>query len=1047
MTSGLRITLISLLLSAPVAAQLFPEQEILFEHRFPGRNQLENSITCFLQDRQGFLWIGTKRGLFKYDSYTFHSYKMDPGSDDGLSDDYIRCLHEHSSEEVILIGTDRGGMNILDKTTGEITRFLYDEDDSTSIGCNIVYDIEEDEKGRIWVATLGGGLNSFSYDAGYFQKHLLDEQHPDSAANKYVKCLYFDKTQGLLVGTRFSGMYRFDLDSLTCLPVTDRHQKVRLKELWCITGDQEGNLWVGTQHQGIFRITHDADNRYTYKEYNSSQGFLSMCVISIYCDRDGVLWAGAWAGGLYRYNANDDKFTRFKHSNENLLSLSGDHVLAVFEDNAGTLWIGTHAKGINLIQTGRWKFYPHRFTTKHNYGQPQNEVRSILNPAGSSTLWAGTSQGLMEFNMRTGADTRYGAETDTKEGILHNAVNSICLGENPDILWLGTPVGITRMNTKQKRFRHYPSHMMDSTAPLNVNIYKIHRDSGNILWIGTSRIGLVRFDPQTNEFSAFYDSSSEPGSIMPWLVRDIIQWNPDTLCLATSRGIYCFNTRILQFSSFGQNHPLHTLTDKNVTVLHRDARGNLWIGTDDYGLIHFDCDDQVITQFTEKHGLGSNNVRGIVEADGGVLFISTVNGISSYDVSTDQFSNFYLEDGLHDTEFWDRAIAKCTDGKMFFGGIGGFTSLDPTNIQNNQFIPPVHITDFSVLQYPFPLDKDIVFTKHIELNYRMKSFSIGFVALNFINPQDNHYQYQLEGVDREWQSSENNRDVTYRNINPGRYTFRVKGSNNDGFWNEEGDTLSIYIKPPLWQTSLFRIVCCSLILAIIYIIIRRRFKQLRRESFMRRLYTHSLIRNQELERKRIASELHDSLGQDLLIIKNRIKMIQKRAMKQGKDVSQLQQICTIADDTISHIRQISFNLHPYLLEKIGLTDALKSMINKVNEVSDLTFSCHIEPVDGLLDKEQEINFYRILQELINNIIKHSQAKSAEIDICRDRDSIQLRLEDDGIGFDYDKASTDTDGFGLSGVKERIEILKGEFNIRTAAGFGTRYNINIKIPKD
>lgn len=839
---------------------------------------------------------------------------------DGLSHSYVRCLLEHSHEELLLIGTDMGGLNIYNKKTGVFTHYLHDKKNPHSIGSNIVYDIIEDDDGTIWIATLGGGLNSFDIKTGTFTKHLIDEEHPEDRNNNYVKCLFLDDRNSLWVGTRFSGIYRFDRDLNTFVPVNDMHNRIVLEHIWSIAQDQAGHLWIGTQFNGICRITDLNHNSYSFDTYGKDRGFLNQSVLKMFCDRHGTVWAGAWAGGLYKFLPEADRFTRFKHHKDNDLSLSGDHVLAIFEDNAGTLWLGTHTEGINLIQTGRWKFHPHRFTEKHNYGLVTNEVRSILGYR-DNLLWIGTSMGLMKLNTQTGDYTHFSKMTQEKNGILHDAVNSICQGKDPQTLWLGTPVGITLMNTGSNSFKHFPSTVMDRSAPLNINIYQILKDTYDILWIGTSRIGLVRFDPARNEFSTFISDSWNPASVVPWLVRNIIEYDEERLYLGTSQGIQIFNTRMKKFEAFPEDHILKSLNKMSIVVLHMDSGNNLWIGTDDYGLIKYDAEAGTVTQYTEKDGLGSNNISGILEDGNKILFISTDNGVTAFDQTKNEFRNFYPEDGLHDTEFRDNAFTQTADGKMFFGGIGGFTSLIPENFRNNNFVPPVYITGFDVLHSRFQLDENMLYTSDIELNYRMKSFSISFVALNYINSKSNQYLYKLDGVDEEWQAAANNRDVMYRNINPGRYTFRVRGSNNDGIWNERGDTLSIFIKPPFWQTPLFQIFFYSLMAAILYIIIRRRFVLLKKESFIRRLYTHSLIRNQEAERKRIAAELHDSLGQDLLVIKNRIKLMLKRDRNQKKDMDQLQQICSIADESISHIRQISYNLHPYQLDKIGLTDS------------------------------------------------------------------------------------------------------------------------------
>ena len=233
-------------------------------------------------------------------------------------------------------------------------------------------------------------------------------------------------------------------------------------------------------------------------------------------------------------------------------------------------------------------------------------------------------------------------------------------------------------------------------------------------------------------------------------------------------------------------------------------------------------------------------------------------------------------------------------------------------------------------------------------------------------------------------------------------------------------------------------------IGLIFYIIRRRSALLKRETEIRRRFTHALIKNQEFERKRIAAELHDSLGQDLLVIKNQTNLVLRKEKKRGTAIDRLEQICSIADEAIANIRQISYNLHPYQLEKIGLTDALKSMIDKINEASNIKFEYEIDDIDGLLQKEQEINCYRVLQELLNNILKHSKAIKAWIEIKRSKQLIDIRVKDDGIGFDYEIIKNENQGFGLSGVKERIEILQGKLELKSSINGGASVTIEIPI---
>jgi signal transduction histidine kinase/ligand-binding sensor domain-containing protein len=1035
-------------LSIPIStgAQFASDETIRFVHELPGHNIMENSITCFLQDRQGFIWIGTKNGLFRYDGYRFTSFKMEPKYRNSLSDNTIRSIIEYSRDDLLLIGTDQGGLNIYNKKTGQFSHFLHNDNDATSIGSNTIFDIVEDETGTIWIATIGGGLNRFNIEKKIFKRYFIDADNPETQKRNCIKCLFLDDVNRLWVGTRFCGLYLFDRESETFTTVsdqTDGPDKNLPQDIWCITKDSTGMLWVGTEKQGLYTLRETDRNNFIFEKITKSRGFYNRAVIKIYCDSKGVIWAGTWSGGLYRYNQNTGRFTQYKNDRENPYSISSNLVLAIFEDNAGTLWIGTHAGGINLIQPKKWKFSAYQFNRIKKNTIHINEVRSFLYQEEIGTLWLGTIRGLFRLNTKNGNSVHYRAERGNGQGFLHNAVNAICQGTEPNSLWIGTPVGLSHMNTDTEEFQHYRSSMIDPSAPLNINIIKMIRDVKGILWIGATHIGLIRFDPFRKEFRTYRSPIIDSSAVIPRLTRTLFEEPGGKLLAGTSNGIDRFDKQRERYETFSEDTSLNSILKTGITTIHRDSRDILWIGTSGYGLIKYDAPSETVQCFTTDDGLASNSICCILEDDNGILFISTDRGIMRFNPRTEDVVNFGVEDGLHGTEFRENTCYKAGNGKMYFGGINGYTFFAPEELVKNDFIPPVYITGFSVLNSRYVPEENILYTSSVELNHRMNSFSIEFVALSYINSLKNRYLYKLEGFDREWLESTGNQSITYKNLKPGQYTFRVKGSNNDGIWNEQEDSLSIFIRPPFWNTPAFQIFLSCLIIGITYALIRRRFLLLKKDSDIRRHFTHAMIRNQEFERKRIAAELHDSLGQDLLVIKNQANRTIKKDEKRGKETEPLKQICSIADEAINNIRQISYDLHPHHLEKTGLTDSLKSMISKVDEASEIRFEYIVENIDDSLPKDLEINCYRVVQELLNNIIKHSGSRKAWIKLTRSEQSIFLHVRDDGTGFDYEKVRSGHLGFGLSGVQERIEILKGRLHVESAATKGT--NIKIEIP--
>lgn len=1040
-----KLILTILLFMNSAAAQILSNDDLKFVHLRPGNSMDENSVTCFLQDRQGFMWIGTKGGLYRYDGYEFQPFMMEPWNVNSLSDSYIRCIVEYSKDEFLLIGTNNGGLNIYEKRTGRFSHFLHNADDSTSIGSNAIFDMLEDEEGRIWIATVGGGLNSYDMESNVFKRYYIDGESPDGRSRNYIKCLFLDEEGGLWVGTRNLGLHIFDrrMEKFTrVFKETDDPRNTPLDDIWTVSKDQTGSVWIGTEENQIFRLKKDDDRNYRIEKIGHANGFDRKSALKIYCDRGGTIWAGAWAGGLFKFNHETNRFIGYRKEDNELHGLSGNHVLTIFEDDAGSLWIGTHASGISIIQPEKWKFFPHRYVDFKEGRIQFDQVRVMHFQEKDGTLWLGTTQGLMRINTKTGERFHYSKESESEQRMLHNAVNTICQSRDSDVLWIGTPVGFTRMNTCTDRLVHYRSQLIDKSYPFNINILQIIMDDEGILWMASPPLGLIRFNPITEEFIRYRKESENVSPIRPWSVFSVSDDHQGRIYVGTSEGVEIFDKGRETFTPLLNDSHSNAMLHRNISVIYQKSPDQLWIGTMDYGMIKYDVRTEEFEWFNRKDGLASNSISSIMEDENGMLFIGTDNGISRFDPAKREFVNYGVGDGLHGMEFLENSCCKSEDGMMFFGGMKGFSSFLPGNMVKNVSIPPVNITRFDVMYSDTPFNGNALYTSEVELNYRMNSFSIEFVTLNYINPQKNRCAFKLESYDRDWQQADRNRHVVYRNVDPGDYVFRVIGSNNDGIWNEQGDTLSIHIKPPFWKTSVFKAVVICLILGMIYCIIKRSNALLKRESEIRRRFTHALIKNQEYERKRIASELHDSLGQDLLVIKNQTKLVLKKQGHGGHD--QLEQICSVADEAIANIRQISYNLHPYQLDKIGLTESLKSMIDKVNEASSVEFSYEIENIDDALPKDQEINFYRVVQELLNNIIKHSDAGHSRVKISRVKRLITVSVKDDGIGFEYEKVKNQNRGLGLSGVRERIDILKGSVEIESKINRGTRVMIEIPI---
>ncbi len=1032
----LKIFLLSFFAYLHAVAQSSYQNDFKFDHILPGENIRENSVTCFLQDSQGFIWIGTKGGLFRYDGYNFKSFKMEPQNENSLSDNFVRCILEYSDDQFILIGTDRGGLNIFDKKTGKFFRFLHHEKDSSSISNNSVWDIVEDKSGRIWIATGGGGLNLFDVKERTFKKFSPGKNGSQPQCKNFVRCLYLDSEKKLWVGTRFCGLFYFDIDSRVFHRISDKNNFRDLKacDIWSITQDGNRNLWIGTYNRGIYVINLNEKGREKLIRLSERNGLGNYHIVKISKDSENTIWVSAWGGGLLWYDANRNRFEGYQNDENDPESISSNLVLSFFEDNASTFWIGTHAGGINVYQPQKWKFTPYKFMKIRKNTVHFNSARSVYFDDRERILYVGSTFGLYRFVLSKNdqIDERL---KDKDFGISDNLnINAICRGRNAQNLWLGTNNGLFRWNTVTNKFRQFRIQLTEPYRPGAGIIVEVAMDETGFLWLITATGKLYRFSLEKEIFQEIRLQKTVAFSIF-------IDQN-SLIYLGTLRGVMVGDAVTLKFRPLFSDSSKFKIIQKSITTLFRDSQGNLWIGTWEYGLYRYDEQTGRLNIFSERDGLASNHICAILEDKNGFLYISTDKGISRFDPYKEEFVNFDIGDGLHGNNFENNSCSQSQTGLMFFGGINGYSFFNPRKLKQNRFIPPVHIPGFEILHAKSDFKQNIMFTSSVQLNYKMNSFIIEFVALNFINALKNRYLYKLEGYDREWQGATTHRRVTYKNVPPGKYTFRVIGSNNDGFWNEKGDSLSIYIKPPFWQTLYFKIMVIFLLTVIIYYNINRRFALLRKESEARRLFTRALIEKQENERKRIAAELHDSLGQDLLLIKNQTNLLLKNEAKRNPE--RLQQIESVASEAISNIRQIAFALHPYQLDSLGLTDCIRQMIKKMGASTEIRISYRIEKINGLLPKEHEINLYRIAQEILNNILKHSKAKNARIEIRRSERFIKMTFTDDGVGFDYARIKETAKGFGFADIKERVEILNGRLKIKSNSATGTEIVIRIPV---
>ena len=797
---------------AGLRARRAQDNDIRFERISLEQGLSQSVVLCILQDSRGFMWFGTQDGLNRYDGYEFTVYKHDPENPNSLSDNFVQAIYKDQSG-ALWIGTNGRGLDRFDRGTEQFTHYPNDPDDPHSLSNNDVQTIYEDQSGVLWIGTNGGGLNRFDRETEQFVRYQNNPNDPHSLSNNSVLSIYKDREGVLWIGTYGGGLDRFDREAEQFIHYQndpDDPHSLSDNTVCSIYQDREGVLWIGTQEGGLNRFDRDTEQFTHYQnDPNDPHSLSNNDVHSIYQDREGVLWIGTVGGGLGRFDRDTEQFIHYQTDPNDPYSLSDNTVYSIYQDQAGVLWIGTFGGGLNKFDRSTERFACYQPDPNDPHSLSDSSVWSIYqDQEEEGVLWIGVDGGLNRFDRDTDQFTHYqNVPTDT-HSLSDNTVYSIDQ-DREGVLWVGTGAGLDRFDRETEQFVHYP-------APLTLSIY---HDREGVLWIGTVDGGLGRYDREAEQFTFYKNDPSDPHSLSDNTVMLVYKDREGVLWIATfNGGLDKLDRETKQFAHY-QNDPNdpHSLSNNTVLSVYQDREGVLWIGTAGGGLCKFDRASETFTHYREKDGLPNDTVYGILEDDHGNLWLSTNVGLSKFDPQTETFKNYDAEDGLQSNEFNMSAYYKSSSGEMFFGGINGFNAFYPDDVKDNPYIPPIVITDFQLFNETVavggdsPLRKPIAETKEIELSYKDDFFTFEFAALHYSSPEKNQYAYMMEGLDTDWNYVGTRRFAGYTSVPPGKYTFRVKGSNSDGVWNEEGVSIRIIITPPFWQTWWFRILVTLLV--------------------------------------------------------------------------------------------------------------------------------------------------------------------------------------------------------------------------------------------
>jgi len=862
----------SLLLPTTTHAQT-PEPR--FFHLTTADGLSHNIVYAIAQDHQGLLWFGTQDGLDRYDGYTFTVFRHLRSNPQSLVHNTIQSLTV-DRVGVLWVGT-AGGLDRYDRDTGHFVHYPEIFESVT-----IIY---EDREGTLWVGTAGSGLFRYDRQNDRFtpfggEDEPGGEGKPRPYIGDNILALYQDRDGTLWVGTEYGGLWGIPvgaglapaLGGREGRPYSLPHDRVS-----AIVQDRAGTLWVGTGalHEpgvGGLAALDPATGQFT--PYH--QGLAHKHITAILEDRTDTFWVGT-ENGLAILEHATGRFTVYHHDPLDSYSLVNDRVYALYEDRAGILWIATDGGVSRYVhEKNRFALYRHNPQDPNSLGAPRvgailvttkdtkDAEENLCVPSCPSWLWVGLhAGGLDRIDPATGTVTHYRHDPDDPHSLSHDHVTAL-YQDRSGAIWVGTSTGLDRLDPRsegkggESKPRPYFTHYVhDPNDPHSIGpgaVKVIYEDRSGALWIGTEEPGtLSRMDPASGTFTVYrYDPANPDRFPKTYGIRAILEDQAGNLWLGTYSGLVRFSPQSGAFTQYRHDpQDPHSLSNDFVWAIYEAPDGTLWVGTQG-GLNRLDPGRgesegkprPYFTIYTIEDGLPNDGTATILSDEAGSLWLGTMGGgLSRFDPRTETFRNYDTSDGLQGMHFIPGAAYRSSDGELFFGGANGLNRFYPVNVQDNHHAPPIVLTAFHKFDRVMDFGRDLSDIREISLSYKDNFFSFEFAALDYADPVKNQYAYILEGFDRDWVYCGSRRYAAYTNVPPGTYTFRVKGSNNDGIWNEEGLAVRIVITPPFWATWWFRGLVTAVALGIvsgIYLVRARNTAALReREERFRTLFENA----------------------------------------------------------------------------------------------------------------------------------------------------------------------------------------------------------------
>jgi len=1005
----------------------------------------QNTVLSIFQDKQGFMWFGTKNGLNRFDGSTFKVFKFFPNNE--VKDNVFRCILQDKDEKLWL-GTDEG-VYLYEPRSEKFQRFDVKTSSNDSVR-GVVSDMIIDSEGDVWISVEEKGVYLYRYENNSLD-HFRVKTPPGGL--KGIK----------LCENKGKGVWVFPY-SMPFLQIDKKNRKIQQfslnqgNEILYNTGEigsvlaEQNNLLVGTSLQGLLQI--NLVER-TYNKLLASDETGQPIFVRNILRKGDDLWI-ATESGIYIYNLYSREVINLRHNNVIPYSLSDNAVYSLYEDNEGGVWMGTYFGGVN--------YFPNRLTYFEIFYPLENEnsikgrrVREFCENT-NGKLWIGTEDnGLNLFDPKTSQFL----PVDGKLNSLYHNIHALFRDENT--LWIGTfSKGLNRYDLKTKTLKTYYKTSQPNSLSEN-SVFSICKDRQNTLWIGTLS-GLNIYNYQNDSFTRIKELEGA-------FVQDIFEDTDGNIWIATFvKGLFLFNPKTHTWKNFVHTSNVGSLPYNKTTSVFEDSKKRIWITTEGGGFCRYDKKKQSFLTVNSTNGLPNDVVYQIQEDNSGNLWLSTNSGLVKYVPETGVMENFTVNDGLKTNQFNYKSSYKAADGTLYFGSIDGFVRFNPAYFKENNILPPIVLTDFYLNNSPAnvsdtgsPLKESISYAQKIQLPYNKNSFTIKYAILNYSGLRPKNVVYKLEGFDRQWIPANGSQSVVYSNLNPGKYRLIISfDANSSGSIKKATRTLDIVVKPPFWETWWAYLFYFFLIVFVIFEIINY-FRKRTKRIHLEKMRDFEQEKEKELYESKIDffTDVAHEIRTPLSLIKAPLDQILRNDETVATDVKDNLKVMSKNTDRLLDLtnqlldfRKTEAELYKLKEKRTNLSVLMKETFDRFTPLAkqkNISFNLNL-PEKEIFTKIDAEAFTKIISNLINNAVKYCDSMvniSLEALPENHLEKIVFKTENDGavvpdhfkdeifkpftrLNKEKDKIVTGT-GIGLALTKSLTELLKGEITYSVENG--------------